>query len=962
MSSSILDAREASLYLKITPELLFHYVRYGAKGRDGGKLPTADGLAATRFSRDELEAYDAYLREPWPSPDGTRAPIPKGVRDYLKIESGGMCARCGEGAPLHDAHIIDWETSRSNHHHNLLRLCGNCHGKYDTGVILRSEIERIKAGAVDRVQRRIAGTRRSYWPIAAAPPMTPRLLGRDTELSEAVDALRSGESLSILGLGGIGKTQLALHALRTAIEERPIVWIGVDILSGSSTVADALVAQARAAGIEFEDGRPLFDEARACVVFDGIERLGRDQDEVADLLERLLADCTDTLIFVTSQVSVPWLRFDRELRLGPLDEEASIGLLDAYVDGSSLQPATTKLLQFADGHPLTLRILAALIRHFGGADGVVERLERLGAEAVSVPRRRQHSERTSLVHCLDLAYSLLSVAERRLLWLVALSPGGLRPGFHDMDRLVGNEPVEAAAELHAWNLIDMVLDDAFEQGSPARVVLSMLAPIRAFVMFAVQRAPLEEMADLQIAFCENVTFLVRFIQNELLKGNDVAAGKALMERELPNAIAAFDLAADHVGDRGEFQDVVTGLANATMMIFFTSGRFEAGQLIMKRASATAARLGSLKDAIQFLHQMQVLAERAFNREAAAFALAEAERIGSDAEGEPLALLRLLQASAAEVDGDHERAIKLARESYDTLQELNGPEGEWVRSAGFQLARALEFSGRPAEALPFYVSALAVAEAEGDPINRGSILHHIGNCEAYAERWQAAMHAYRKAAEQFVELEAVEFISNALGEAGTIVPQLDPLIGLPGRGTIIAGLDDIVEQIGLLLSKEMFGGRNPRVTFRKFGGIVSLALHTGNRDLLRGAADEMYHRFIHPLDQHIDDRPDWFKILIFHTQWMIRFLQFLSFGIDRERPLSPGEFFVLAQLASNAFVVDLTSVSEWLASYLRRRCEMPDMTSGTVLRTMKLDKDEIAVRQAREQAAADGVDLDWLGKT
>ena len=95
--------------------------------------------------------------------------------------------------------------------------------------------------------------------------------------------------------------------------------------------------------------------------------------------------------------------------------------------------------------------------------------------------------------------------------------------------------------------------------------------------------------------------------------------------------------------------------------------------------------------------------------------------------------------------------------------------------------------------------------------------------------------------------------------------------------------------------------------------------------------------------------------------MIRFLQFLSFGIDRERPLSPGEFFVLAQLASNAFVVDLKPVSEWLASYFRRRCEMPDLASGTVLRTMKLDEDEIAVRLAREQAAADGVELGWLGK-
>ncbi len=293
-----------------------------------------------------------------------------------------------------------------------------------------------------------------------------------------------------------------------------------------------------------------------------------------------------------------------------MDDEASIDLLDVTADGSSLQPATTKLLRFADGHPLTLRILAALIRHFG-ADSLVERLGRLGAEAVSVPRRRQHSERTSLVHCLDLAYLLLSVPERRLLWMAAMSPGGLRPGFHDMDRLVGSEPVEAAAELRAWNLIDMAFDDAFEQGSPAHVVIFMLSPIRAFIMFAVQREPLEGMPDLQMAFCVNVTFLAGFIQRKLLQAGNVESGKALMVRELPNALAAFDLAVDQVGDRSEFLGVVTGLADATMMTFFTSGRFDAGQLIMKRASATAAKFGSLNDALQFLHQMQVLAERAF---------------------------------------------------------------------------------------------------------------------------------------------------------------------------------------------------------------------------------------------------------------------------------------------------------------------------------------------------------------
>lgn len=48
-----------------------------------------------------------------------------------------MCARYGDGSPLSDAHITEWEVSRSNHHHNLLRLCNNCHGLYDNKTITR---------------------------------------------------------------------------------------------------------------------------------------------------------------------------------------------------------------------------------------------------------------------------------------------------------------------------------------------------------------------------------------------------------------------------------------------------------------------------------------------------------------------------------------------------------------------------------------------------------------------------------------------------------------------------------------------------------------------------------------------------------------------------------------------------------------------------------------------------------
>ncbi|WP_447763398.1 tetratricopeptide repeat protein [Sphingopyxis panaciterrae] len=947
-----LSALEASLHLRITPELLHNYVIYGAKGRGGRKLPTVEGGTTVRFRTDDLDAYDNYLREPWPSPEGRRASVPQGIKDYLKIEAGGLCARCDEGAPLSDAHIVEWEVSQSHHHHNLLRLCDNCHGLYDRKAISREEIERLKNEAIERVQRRVARSRVPAWPIAAAPPLTPSLFGRDDEAAEVTAALRAGESLCICGVGGIGKTQLALHALRDAALSRPIVWIGVDALGSVSTIADALRAQAAAAGIEVSNGRALLGEARACIVFDGIERLGQggQRDEIADFIEGLLLEQSDTLILVTSQTSLPGLHFDRELRLGPLGQEASLGLI---ADRHDELPSSDveRLLRFADGHPLTLRIISALIQHFGSPGVVADRLEERGAAAVAMPRRQTQSEKTSLTHCLDLAFSELGIGEKRLLWIVAVSPGGFRPGFFDLDELVGGDAFDAATELAAWNLIDMVADEEFEPMFPARVVIAALSPIRAYLDAAIRQAPFEGFDELEIGFYEYVALLARFIDMSYLRGGDIEIGRALMERELPNAVQAFDVASTRAGANPRFAEIIDAVANATMMTFFTSGRFETGQAIMRRASEVAAENGSLGDAIQFLHQMQTLAERAANRDAAAFALAEAEKIAGDAKGEPLAQLRLLQASSAEVTGDFSGAEALARESYDIFEQSTGPDRDWIQSAAFQLARALEFGGKPDQALPFYRRALEWAEAKNDPINSGSILHHIGNCEAYAGKWQSAMHAYRQAAEHFVALEAVEFISNALGEAGLILPELDPLIGLPRRDVIAAGLADIAAQFEPHFSGAP--GRSAYVSFRKLKGLVALALHSGNRDLLAATGAALYADYLRPREASIGSAPPHVKAVFFNLGGVVRLLQFLSSGTEHERPLTASELFILCQLTCRAFT---TSAADLLASYLRRRCDMFGLTGATLVRIMQFDENEPVVCEAMAEAAKDGVDL------
>lgn len=109
-----LDVLSAAKRLRITPELLLSYVKSGAKGSGGQRLAMVQDAHGNFFRAKELDAYDAYLKSSWGDDGAARPAIPKGIRDYLKVEAGGGCAGCVIGLPLEEAHIEPWEVSRSH--------------------------------------------------------------------------------------------------------------------------------------------------------------------------------------------------------------------------------------------------------------------------------------------------------------------------------------------------------------------------------------------------------------------------------------------------------------------------------------------------------------------------------------------------------------------------------------------------------------------------------------------------------------------------------------------------------------------------------------------------------------------------------------------------------------------------------------------------------------------------------
>ncbi len=122
------------------------------------------------------------------------------------------------------------------------------------------------------------------------------------------------------------------------------------------------------------------------------------------------------------------------------------------------------------------------MRHFGSGRDVLRRLWRPSVEGGPDARAAAARRTTSLEKSLAVAFEDLGPIERKLLWMVAMSPAGFRSGMHPIDRVGIGDPFVVAADLRGWNLIDLMRDPAFDLDHPAAVVLTMLSPIRAFVL------------------------------------------------------------------------------------------------------------------------------------------------------------------------------------------------------------------------------------------------------------------------------------------------------------------------------------------------------------------------------------------------------------------------------------------------------------------------------------------------
>ena len=262
------------------------------------------------------------------------------------------------------------------------------------------------------------------------PSMVDEFVGRDTEVRELTESLRASRIVTLTGVGGTGKTRLAVEAAATVVDRfTDGVWL-VELAPVIEPAAVPFVI-GDAVGAVQQDGLTMAESLvrslaprNVLLVLDNCEHL---LDDVAELVSMLVAKCPKLVVLATSReglavrgeqiVATPSLATDESVELFTARAAAS----GATIDGTN-RGDVVGVVERLDGLPLAIELAAARTNALSVAE-IGERLDDRFRLLRGGGRGRRERHQT-LWNTVAWSYDLLSETEQAIFGRLSVFAGG----------------------------------------------------------------------------------------------------------------------------------------------------------------------------------------------------------------------------------------------------------------------------------------------------------------------------------------------------------------------------------------------------------------------------------------------------------------------------------------------------------------------------------------------------------
>jgi predicted ATPase/DNA-binding SARP family transcriptional activator/DNA-binding CsgD family transcriptional regulator len=718
----------------------------------GSREPTAYEAALELYA-GELLPTDRY--EEWAEQHRRR------LREtYLSLLLG--LARLHEERADHESaaealrRVISEEPIREEAHVSLMRLYalsgskGEALAQYvQLEEILAKKLDTEPAASSRALMEEISADRAPLWETPSLgspskkqpdagkhnlPAARTSFVGREREIVESKRELAMTRLMTFTGMGGSGKTRLALEVARDLVGAYADgVWL-VELapLSEGKLVPQAV---ARTMRVREQPGRPLIDtltealhKKAALLVLDNCEHLA---DSVAHLADKLLALCSHLQVLTTSREilevegEVVWrissLSVPDTDHLPAAKELMRYDAVRLFVERTRLRlsafeitpqnaTAVAEVCTKLEGIPLAIELAAARMDVLT-AEQIAQRLDRalglLTGGRAEVPRHR------TLRATLDWSFELLSEPERKLFCRFSVFAGGWT--LEAAEAVGAGDGIEEVAVVELFLMLvdkSLVVSEAEEGGFR----YGMLEPVRQYA-----RERLEESGEAQAtkrAHAEYFLALAEEAEPRLWESGDKAWFDRL-KAEHDNIRAALAWTLEH-----EEAELALRLSGALRWFWRARGYYGEGRRWLERAlseegrTSAAARAKAL-DGVGWLASEQHDIDRVQAAAEEGLKLSEVAGIG----GVILANFKNLLGEAAWLQGDHERAAELFEEGLALHREASNTRG--VAWSICSLANVSSDRGDYERSKELYEEAIALAREMGGALPLGDLLLALG---------------------------------------------------------------------------------------------------------------------------------------------------------------------------------------------------------------------------------------------